>query len=456
MNILILVAVLGVVSLFAGLSESLRKQTRTIIISGLVAITGITMFTWNAPQYFENMIDFDKYAAVFTTVILVISTLVFILSKDQFSFDESHTGDYYGIMLFTVAGAIMMVSFSNLTVLFIGIETLSVSLYTLAGSRKNDLKSSEAALKYFILGAFATGFLLFGIALIYGATGTFNVSAIAQYVHNTPQLPIIFYGGVTLIMIGLLFKVSAAPFHFWAPDVYEGSPNVVTSFMSTAVKVTAFAAFYRLFSRAFADVNQSWDTTLIIAIALTLLIGNFTALAQTGLKRLLAYSGIANAGYMLLAVLALKNDASSALLYYAVAYSAASLGAFAVLMLLSEDGKAFHIDSLKGLSKSNPVLAVLFTIIMLSMAGIPPMAGFFAKYMVLSSAIGAGYLGISLLAIITSLVGIYYYFKVIAAIYSAPAHELEANSKNNIVVVICAAITVVIGVYPDLILGLLK
>jgi NADH-quinone oxidoreductase subunit N len=273
-------------------------------------------------------------------------------------------------------------------------------------------------------------------------------------VHNTPQLPTIFYGGVILIMIGLLFKVSAAPFHFWAPDVYEGAPNIITSFMATAVKVTAFAAFYRLFSRAFADVNHSWDTTLIIAIALTLLIGNFSALAQSGLKRLLAYSGIANAGYMLLAVLALKNDAADALLYYSVSYAAASLGAFAVLIKLSEDGKTFSIDSLKGLSKSNPLLAVLFTIIMLSMAGIPPLSGFFAKYMVLSAAINQGYLGISLLAILTSLVGIYYYFKVIAAVYAAPATEVQTENKAGIVVFICAAISLVIGLVPDLILNL--
>ena len=454
MNILILVSVLGAISLFVGLSESLRQHTRNIIIAGLVAITGLTLFTWNAPQYFQEMIDFDKYAAVFTSVILVISTLVFILSKDQFSHDETHTGDYYGIMLFTIAGAIMMVSFSNLTVLFIGIETLSVSLYTLAGSRRDSLKSSEASFKYFLLGAFATGFLLFGITFIYGATGTFSINGIAEYVHNTPQLPTIFYGGVILIMIGLLFKVSAAPFHFWAPDVYEGAPNIITSFMATAVKVTAFAAFYRLFSRAFADVNHSWDTTLIIAIALTLLIGNFSALAQSGLKRLLAYSGIANAGYMLLAVLALKNDAADALLYYSISYAAASLGAFAVLIKLSEDGKTFSIDSLKGLSKSNPLLAVLFTIIMLSMAGIPPLSGFFAKYMVLSAAINQGYLGISLLAILTSLVGIYYYFKVIAAVYAAPTTEVQTENKAGIVVFICAAISLVIGLMPDLILNL--
>ncbi|MFZ9847325.1 MAG: NADH-quinone oxidoreductase subunit N [Flavobacteriales bacterium] len=454
MNILILVSVLGVISLFAGLSDSLRQHTRNIIIAGLVAITGLTLFTWNAKQYFQEMIDFDKYAAVFTSVILVISTLVFILSKDQFNHDENSKGDYYGIMLFTVAGAIMMVSFSNLTVLFIGIETLSVSLYTLAGSRRDSLKSSEASFKYFLLGAFATGFLLFGITFIYGATGTFSIQGIADYVHNTQQLPTIFYGGVILIMIGLLFKVSAAPFHFWAPDVYEGSPNIITSFMATAVKVTAFAAFYRLFSRAFADVNHSWDTTLIIAIALTLLIGNFSALAQSGLKRLLAYSGIANAGYMLLAVLALKNDAADALLYYSVSYAAASLGAFAVLIKLSEDGKTFSIDSLKGLSKSNPLLAVLFTIIMLSMAGIPPLSGFFAKYMVLSAAINQGYLGISLLAILTSLVGIYYYFKVIAAVYGAPTTEVQTENKAGIVVFVCAGISLVIGLMPDLILGL--
>lgn len=460
MNVLILISCLGLLSLFVGLSDSLRKYSLQVIVAGIAAIFVLNVLNWplKETRFYSDMVNFDHYAVAFTGLILFVSALVFLLSKDQFNFDEKSTGDYYGIMVFTITGAIMMVSYSNLAMLFIGIEALSVSLYTLAGSRKDNHDSNEAALKYFILGAFATGFLLFGITMIYGASGSFNLVEITAYVNGTANLPYLFYAGLLLLMVGLLFKVSAAPFHFWAPDVYEGSPNIVTSFMATVVKITAFAAFYRMFSTCFGAVSEQWSLILSGVIVLTLVIGNFSALAQTSLKRLLAYSGIANAGFMLLSILALKGDAASALFYYSIAYASASLGAFAVLILLSEDGKTLSIDSLRGLGKKNPVLAVLFCIILLSLAGIPPTAGFFAKYFIVSNAIANGYLVVSLIAILTSLVGIYYYFKIIAALFAAPEEGSENTvaEKKSYILILCAVITIAAGILPELVIGLLK
>ncbi|MCX6182891.1 MAG: NADH-quinone oxidoreductase subunit N [Bacteroidetes bacterium] len=460
MNVLILISCLGLLSLFVGLSDSLRRYSLQVIVAGVLALFVLNFFNWNQEntRYYHDMVNFDHYAVAFTGVILFVAALVFMLSKDQFNFDEKGTGDYYGIMAFTVAGAIMMVSYSNLAMLFIGIEALSVSLYTLAGSKKTSHESNEAALKYFILGAFATGFLLFGITMIYGATGSFNLAEIAAYVNGSKDLPYLFYAGLLMLMVGLLFKVSAAPFHFWAPDVYEGSPNIVTSFMATVVKIAAFAAFYRLFSTCFGGASEQWEMILSAVVVLTLVIGNFSALAQSNLKRLLAYSGIANAGFMLLAIVALKGDAASALFYYSIAYAAASLGAFAVLILLSEEGQTLSIDSLRGLGKKNPVVAVLFCIVLLSMAGIPPTAGFFAKYFIISTAIANGHLAVSLIAILTSLVGIYYYFKIIATLFSAPVEGSENTiaEKKSYILILCAVIIIAAGILPELIISLLR
>ena len=462
MNILILISCLGLLSLFVGLSESLRKYSLHLVVSGIVALFVLNIFNWNlaSTRFFNDMVNFDHYAVAFTGLILAVSAFVFLLSKNQFSFDEKSTGDYYGIMLFTISGAIMMVSFSNLAMLFIGIEVLSVSLYTLAGSKKNSSSSNESALKYFILGAFATGFLLFGITLIYGTTGSFNLIEIAEYVKTTSELPMMFYTGLMLLLIGLLFKVSAAPFHFWAPDVYEGAPNIITSFMATVVKIAAFAAFLRLFSTCFEGAKDQWSIILSAVIVLTLIIGNFSALAQNNLKRLLAYSGIANAGFMLLSILALKGNATSALFYYSIAYASASLGAFSVLILLSKEGQTLSIENLKGLGKRNPIVAVLFSIILMSLAGIPPTAGFFAKYYIVSTAISNGFLAVSLVAIIASIIGIYYYFKIIANLFSTSdnidAIENDNSIKPSFVLIFCTLITIVVGVFPEIVINLLK
>ena len=307
------------------------------------------------------------------------------------------------------------------------------------------------------MGAFATGFLLFGIVLIYGATGSFDLAEIAAAVANQTAIPTIFHVGVLLMLIGLSFKVSAVPFHFWAPDVYQGAPTVITAFMSTIVKTAAFAAFLRLFSTSFASVGTSWHQVMWIIAALTLLVGNITAVLQTSTKRMLAYSSVAHAGYMLLALLSANNLSNSAILMYAGAYSVASIGTFCIISIVDKARETDAVEAFNGLGKSNPFLAAVMTIALLSLAGIPPTAGFFAKYYIFTSAFTAGNVGLVLLAIIASLIGVYYYFRIIINMYfkEGSKDKIELSGNHITLLVIVALVTIALGLFPDCLIGML-
>ena len=310
----------------------------------------------------------------------------------------------------------------------------------------------------FLMGAFATGFLLFGIALIYGVTGSFNLEAISSFlVKNGVQNSSMMMVGILMMMIALSFKVSAAPFHFWAPDVYQGSPTVITAFMSTVVKTAAFAAFFRLFLHTFNAVPTIWAPTLMIISGLTILIGNITAVYQTNFKRMLAYSSISHAGYMVLALLAMNASAPASLLYYTTAYSVSSITAFAILLLISHKTGNDDIKSFNGLAKRNPFLAAVTVVAMLSLAGIPPTAGFFAKYYIFSSAIQNGYIGLVLLAILGSLIGVFYYFRVIIAVFKTEdeTQEIAVNPLFGILLALTSLAALVLGIAPGILAGLI-
>jgi NADH-quinone oxidoreductase subunit N len=342
--------------------------------------------------------------------------------------------------------------------LFLGIEILSIPMYILAGSNKSDLRSNEASLKYFLMGAFATGFLLFGIALIYGVSGSFNLQNIAQYVSlQQNNVPVMLVAGVIMMLIGLAFKVSAVPFHFWTPDVYTGSPTVVTAFMSTVVKSAAFAGFFRLFFTCFNASTVIWANTIWVIAALTIIIGNVTAVYQTNFKRMLAYSSIAHAGYMLLAILAMNSYAQNSILFYAAAYSISSITSFAILLLVSHVTKNDSIDSFNGLAKKNPLLAFITVVAMLSLAGIPPVAGFFAKYYIFTAALQQHYTGLVIIAILGSLVGVFYYFRVIIALFK-PENEgvvVPMNYVFKALLIVTSLVTLVLGIMPQLVAGIL-
>jgi NADH-quinone oxidoreductase subunit N len=403
-------------------------------------------------EMFGNMMRFDNVALAFSGVILVTAFFWFILANDYF--EQDHVTDHFALVLFALVGAIMLTGFSNMTTLFLGIEILSIPMYVLAASRKRDLASNEAGFKYLIMGSFASGFLLFGIALIYGATGSFDLMAIRSFIsHSQGDLPAFFYAGVLMVLVAMLFKVSAAPFHFWAPDVYEGSPTVITALMSTIVKTAAFAAFMRLFLVVFGGVNESWSMVLAVVIALSLVVSNITAATQQSVKRMLAYSSISHAAFMLMAILANQRGMASvsAILYYSLAYSVGSIAAFTVLYNVSKAKDNANIEAFNGLGKRHPFMAACMVIAMLSLAGIPITAGFFAKYFIFSVMIGTTFKWLIILAILTSAVGVYYYFKVIIAMYFKEEdgeQEVTMETSHVLLLALTTIFTLALGIVP--------
>jgi len=457
MKALIILSGLGVISLLAEILN-FKKRLFPIVLIGLVLAIIMNTLDWGTAVYHYKMMYFDDFAVAFSEIILVIALLWFIMSANYFK-EETNLTDHFALILFALAGAIVMVSYANMTMLFIGIEILSLSLYVLAGSRKSDPSSNEAAFKYFLMGSFATGFLLFGITLIYGTTGSFDLREIWAFINVHPNdLPGMFYTGVILMLVGLSFKVSAVPFHFWAPDVYQGAPTVVSAFMATIVKTAAFAAFFRLFQTCFSSLDSVWATIIWVMAGLTLVLGNVTAVYQTSVKRMLAYSSVSHAGYMLLAILAMNSFSSGAILYYSAAYSVATIGAFAVLYLVIYNRGNDSLDSFNGLAKDNPFLAFGMTVAMLSLSGIPPLAGFFAKYYIFTAALQEHYIGLVVIAILSSLVGVYYYFRIIINMYFKTAENtnpIHLETSQKVLIVITVALALAMGLFPDFIIRLL-
>jgi len=400
----------------------------------------------------------DNFALAFSGITILGTLFIFLLTQNYFADHSENIAEYFTLILFSLSGIIIMVSYQNMSMLFIGLEIMSVSLYILAGIRKSDFASNEASLKYFLMGAFSTGFLLFGITLIYGATGSFDLVKINEYlVGHYQNLSPLFYPGVILILIGLCFKIGAAPFHFWTPDVYEGAPTLITSFMSTVVKTAGFAAFLRLFADTFAPLHDFWLPPLIVIVCLTLFIGNVTALFQKNFKRMLAYSSISHAGYLLFSLVTLSKNSSNNVLVYAAAYTFASIVAFAVLILVKQKTGNDHFDSFNGLGKKNPMTALTLTIAMLSLAGIPLTAGFIGKYLMFLNVMGDYQIYLVAFAILNALVGFYYYFKVIVAMYfkEGPEISLDTPLQYRVVLILSVVITVFLGVYPAVILNLI-
>ncbi len=458
MNALITLSVLAILVLYLGLYKA-KNALLPVTLLGLATALVLGLLEWNsgAKPIYSGMMQFDNFAVAFTSIAIFSTMLILLISKDYFEQISEHVAEYYAIILFALIGILVMVSFNNLSMLFIGIEIMSVSLYILAGIRKNDFKSNEAALKYFLTGAFSTGFLLMGIAFLYGASASFDLGDIKEYVISNPaKVSPLFYTGLILMIIGLSFKVGAAPFHFWTPDVYEGSPTIITAFMSTVVKTAGFAAFLRLFMICFAPLHEFWMPVLLAIAILTLFIGNVTALYQHSFKRMLAFSSISHAGYMLFAIIALGPESSNSVFFYASAYSVASIIAFAVLILVKRQTGSDNFDSFTGLAKRNPFIAFTLTVAMLSLAGIPLTAGFIGKFMMFSTALSEYHIWLVILAVVNAVIGIYYYLRVVVAMYfkSAERSEIQSSYSFNFVLGFSALLTIVVGVYPSIISNL--
>ncbi|QIX62181.1 NADH-quinone oxidoreductase subunit N [Hymenobacter lutimineralis] len=470
MNSIILLSVLGLGNLFLGFRRSNRLLLPVMMLILGVVLT-VNFIDWNqgAQSFFNGMLTIDNFSVAFTGIVLLTALVLVPFSQKYVLDGEANLAEYYSLLLFSLVGAIMLVSYNHLLMLFLGIEILSVAMYVLAGSDKRNLRSNEAALKYFLMGAFFTGILLFGMALLYGATGTFELSQISAAVQNpvnaslTPML----YIGMLLMLIGIGFKVSAAPFHFWTPDVYEGTPTFFAAFMSTVVKTAGFAAFLKLLVQAFpaASAQGIWLPTLTAMCVLTLLIGNVGAVAQTSIKRMLAYSSISHAGYLLIALVAyngqLEGASANGILFYSLAYSVATVAAFGVVKLVADARMREDYNGLNGLAKTNPLLAFSLTVSMLSLAGIPLTGGFFGKFFIFSAAVENGYIGLVVFAVVMSMVSIYYYLRPIIAMYMRDAEDettatpVPVTTFQSGALLLLAALTVLLGVLPGLVAGVL-
>ncbi|MBB6237752.1 NADH-quinone oxidoreductase subunit N [Pedobacter sp. AK013] len=456
MNIIITISITAFIVLYAGLFKA-NKALLPLTVVGLLTALGFTFCAWNGNAVHFGMMETDNFALAFSGICIVGTLFIFLLTQNYFHAKSDNIAEYYTLILFALAGMIMMVSYKNMAMLFVGLEIMSVSLYILAGIRKKDFASNEASLKYFLMGAFSTGFLLFGITLIYGATGSFDLDRIQAYLVNSQAVSPIFYPGVILMMIGLSFKVGAAPFHFWTPDVYEGAPSLITTFMSTVVKTAGFAAFLRLFAGAFAPLHDFWVAPLMVIVCLTLFIGNVTALFQKNFKRMLAYSSISHAGYLLFSLIVLTKNSGNNVLVYAAAYTFASIIAFAVLILVKQKTGSDSFESFNGLAKRNPLVALCLTVAMLSLAGIPLTAGFIGKYLMFLNVMTEYKTLLVAFAVLNALVGFYYYFRVIVAMWFKDGAEtaLSTPAQYKVVLLVSVAITLVLGIYPAIILNLI-
>ena len=401
---------------------------------------------------FNGMIRYDSFSVWFNTLMSGVGLLYILLSGRNIERVGQHVGEYYALIFFIYCGVNLLSSYSNLLILFLGIEIISIPQYILAGSDKRNLKSSEASLKYFLMGSFSTGILLMGIALLYGAMGSFDITKF-NFMQSGGVSPMAL-AGILFLIVAFGFKVSAAPMHFWTPDVYDGAPTPFTALMATIVKAAVFVAFLRLFMEAFGGINAHWNLVLSIVTALTLFIGNLTAVFQQSVKRMLSYSSIAQAGFMLFAVLSINATGMKGIIIYSVAYSVATIGIFAVLMKL----KDYTYDGFNGLAKKEPVLAFAATIFLLSLAGIPLTAGFFAKYYVLTALMeqGPGSLWLVIFALLMAAISVFYYFKVIMAMYFKKGDTelaVEITTADKLVLGIACAIIIVIGIAPDMLLA---
>ncbi|GAA0524111.1 NADH-quinone oxidoreductase subunit N [Chitinophaga japonensis] len=454
MNALISTALSGVLLMFVGLFVRNRQHIKYFAIAAVlvafVANLAEAATLQEGSRALYGMIEVSRFSILFNAVALGATLLYFLLSGSEFEKVGVHVADYFALVFFILSGITLASSFSNLLMLFLAIEIISIPQYILAGSDKRNLKSNEAALKYFLMGSFSTGILLMGIALIYGAAGTFNIRELAL---GSGALHPLVVSGIMLLIFALSFKVSAVPFHFWTPDVYDGSPTVFTSFMATVVKAGGFIAFLRLFHESFTSgaASEHWLLVLAIIAAGTLVLGNFTAVFQQSVKRMLAYSSIAQAGFMLLAVIALNETATQGIILYAAAYSVATIGMFAVLMKV----KDYTFEGFNGLARKQPLLALAATVFLFSLAGIPLTAGFFAKYFVLAAAVQQGQLlWLVILAVICAAISVYYYFRVIIAMYfkAGEPEVMPFSAGFKAMLIVAIAIVIALGVYPGLLL----
>lgn len=454
MSALILISVLGVVLLYLGFGNN-RRLLAPVSIAGLLGALALFVTGWHIENavVLKDLVRFDGYAMAFNRSLILVTVLLFLFGIDYYARMKENVAEQYALMLFSLVGALLLTSFNNLLLLFLAIEILSIPLYVLAGGKRDSFRSGEAAFKYFLQGAFASGFLLLGITLIYGASASFDLPTVQAFA-ATAQGNSLFLLGLFFTLAGLAFKVAAVPFHFWSPDVYEGAPTLVTAFMSTVVKMASFAAFYRFIEHM--QLPGQVHTMLVVMTVFTLFLGNIVALRQSQFKRLMAYSSIAHTGFLLLAFLGTSDRTAGVLHYYLTTYALATVGLFVVLTLAKRAANGDeNIRIFRGLFRSAPWLAIATMLLLLSLAGIPLTAGFIAKYRVFALGISTGFVAVTAFAVVMALVGVYYYVTVIREAFTptADAPQLVVAPLNWLVISFCGVAVVLLGLLPGLIGG---
>ena len=463
----IFLATAGFVVLLLGVSMR-RRGVRPLSLLGIaaLAVTGLLVWLLARPvdgpvSILGDMLVVDSLAVFFKLLMLAAAAMAILLSAGYLERSGYGAGEYVSLILFATVGMFVMASGANLASLYVGLELMALSVYVLVGYFKLEVKSNEGAIKYFVLGAASSAVLLYGMSLIYGALGTLDLATIRASLTAVPTSNSMLVLGMVLVGFGMLFKVAAVPFHVWTPDAYEGAPTPVTAFISVAPKAAAFAMFMRIFLGAFAPAVDQWRIIMWVAAAATLIYGNIAALTQNNVKRMLAYSSIAHAGYALMGIVAANAMGAWALLMYMVVYAFMNLGAFGFVILLESKGYAGEeIGDYAGLSRRHPAAALGMLIFMLALAGIPPTAGFMGKLYLFAAAVEGGYLVLTVIAVVMSAVSLYYYFRIVVQMYmrdgeedgAAPA-ELLRDRWTEVVIVVCVIATLVIGVFPAPLVG---
>ena len=461
----IILTVAGTVVMVA---EPLTPDRRKRIL-GWLALAGMAVALWGVAVAdavggtgFRNMVVVDGFATFFRALVIVAGMLTVLCSLHYVQRERPDSGEYYALLLFCIVGQCLMAASNELIMIFLGLEISSIASYVLAGYLRDDPRNNESAIKYFLLGSFATAFLLYGVAWIYGATGTTDLSEIQAVLANPELRPpgLMVAASSALVLVGLAFKISAAPFQVWAADVYQGAPAPVTAFLSAGPKAAAFAVLIRVYTTAYGPAAAAWEPILWMVALATMIVGNFAAILQDNIKRLLAYSSIAHAGYVLVAVRANSDVGVSAAMFYLAAYAFMNIGAFAVVTHFARERERYvRVDELAGLSKKQPVTAALFTIFLLSLVGIPLTGGFFSKFYIFKAALDSGLVWLTILGLLNSAVAAYYYLRILVVMYFHEPGDETASAEPlrgalGAALWVSAAATLILGVFPSVVLRL--
>ncbi len=459
MSAIIPMACLAAAAIAAMTAEAFRAPGERMPIGplGIVGLLGAgasALLLWNHNATSFGMVVADNFGLFITWILIVVGILSIALSGPVIEREGLPVGEYYALMLFALGGMVLMATASDLLLIFLALEVLSLAVYVLTGIRRDSPIATEAAMKYFILGAFASAFFLYGIAFTYGATGTTKLAQIgevmaAQSMSPSPMQLL----AMGMLLVGFAFKVAAVPFHMWTPDAYEGAPAPVTGFMSTGVKAAAFAAFARVFLSAFEPLHSSWAPVIWVIAAATMIVGTVIGLAQTSIKRMLAYSSVAHGGYLLAAMIAANDTGKGAILFYLATYAVTNLGAFGIIGLLENREKANDkISDYAGLWNEHPWLAALMALFLLSLGGFPPFGGFIAKWYIFTAAMQAGYTWLAIIGVLTSVVSVFFYLRVIVMMYMTPAatpmRVPAVPAIAGVALFVSAAIVLYLGVLP--------